>query len=84
MFESLGNVGDFVGGIGVIITVIYLAFQIRQSTASTKSASYQAVVSAISDWSRSIGSDRDVARMMRIGTQDPDQLEVDEYNTKCS
>lgn len=36
MFESLGNVGDFVGGIGVIITVIYLAFQIRQSTASTK------------------------------------------------
>jgi len=79
MLDTLGNLGDFIGGIGVIVTVIYLAFQIRQSTASTKSASYQAVVSAVSDWSRTVGSDRDLARIVRIGTQDPSQLEVDEY-----
>jgi len=29
--EALGNVGDFVGGIAVIITLIYLAMQIRQN-----------------------------------------------------
>lgn len=79
MLDILGNLGDFIGGIGVIVTVVYLAFQIRQSTASTKSASYQAVVSAVSDWSRTIGSDRDLARIMRIGAQDPSQLDVDEY-----
>jgi hypothetical protein len=32
MIETLGNIGDFVGGIGVIVTLIYLAIQIRQNT----------------------------------------------------
>jgi hypothetical protein len=30
--EDLGNIGDFLGGIGVIVTLLYLAFQIRQNT----------------------------------------------------
>lgn len=32
MIETLGSIGDFVGGIGVIATLIYLAIQIRQNT----------------------------------------------------
>jgi hypothetical protein len=32
VLEDLGNLGDFLGGIGVIITLIYLATQIRQNT----------------------------------------------------
>ncbi len=34
--EDLGNVGDFLGGIGVIFTVVYLALQIRQNTKSVE------------------------------------------------
>ena len=64
MLDDLGNIGDLVGGIGVVATVIYLAVQIRHGTASTRSASYQAVVSAISDWSRAIGSDENTARIL--------------------
>ena len=79
MFETLGNLGDFIGGIGVVATVIYLAVQVRQSTASTKAASYQAVVSAISDWSRAIGVDSNVSRIMRVGVENPEQLTDDEY-----
>ncbi len=30
--EDLGNIGDFVGGVGVILTLLYLAVQIRQNT----------------------------------------------------
>ena len=30
MLEDIGNLGDFVGGIAVIITLIYLATQIPQ------------------------------------------------------
>ena len=29
--ETLGNLGDFVGGITVVITIIYLAYQTRQN-----------------------------------------------------
>ena len=32
MLEALGDLGDFLGGIGVMITVIYLALQIRHNT----------------------------------------------------
>ena len=32
MLEDLGNLGDFLGGIGVVVTLIYLAFQIRDNT----------------------------------------------------
>ncbi len=36
MLEALGNIGDFLGGIGVVITLIYLATQIRQNTATVR------------------------------------------------
>ena len=32
MIETLGNLGDFIGGIGVVLTLIYLAVQVRQNT----------------------------------------------------
>ena len=35
MIETLGNIGDFVGGIGVVVTLFYLAFQIRASRLQT-------------------------------------------------
>ena len=33
--EFLGNIGEFVGAIGVIVTLIYLAIQVRHSKRST-------------------------------------------------
>lgn len=50
--EALGNLGDFVGGVAVVITLIYLALQIRQNsrqiamnTATTQAAAYHAELS---------------------------------------
>lgn len=45
MLDTLGNLGDFVGGIAVVITLIYLAVQVRQNTSALKAASWQEVVS---------------------------------------
>lgn len=39
--SDLGNLGDFLGGIAVLISVIYLALQIRQNTREVKHASTQ-------------------------------------------
>lgn len=36
MLEQLGNFGDFIGGIAVLVTLVYLAIQIRQNTAQVK------------------------------------------------
>jgi hypothetical protein len=44
MLDALGNIGDFVGGIGVVITLGYLAVQIRHNTRAVRTASRQHVV----------------------------------------
>ena len=38
---DLGNIGDFVGGIAVIVTLTYFAFQLRQNTKTLRANSVQ-------------------------------------------
>ena len=47
MLDALGNVGDFVGGLAVVITLIYLAIQVRSNTAALRTTSRQAIVAGI-------------------------------------
>ncbi|MGD8280770.1 MAG: hypothetical protein PVF69_06415 [Gemmatimonadota bacterium] len=44
IFDALGNLGDFIGGIGVVITLAYLAIQVRQNTRALRTSSRQDVV----------------------------------------
>ena len=43
-WEAIGAIGEVAGAIGVIVTLIYLAAQIRQSNNLSRSASRQALV----------------------------------------
>jgi len=43
LLEALGNIGDFIGGIAVVATLLYLAVQIRQNTNALQTASRQAI-----------------------------------------
>jgi hypothetical protein len=49
MYETLGNLGDFIGGIGVVATLAYLAIQVRQNTSALRTASRQAIVAGMRD-----------------------------------
>ena len=79
MFDTLGNVGDFVGGVGVVVTLVYLAVQIRQNTTSTRTESYQSVVAAISEWTREIGTNPDSSRIFQTGCLSIDELTESEW-----
>jgi hypothetical protein len=48
-WEAIGAVGEAIGAFGVILTLGYLALQIRQNTRSLKSASYQSAISSMSE-----------------------------------
>jgi hypothetical protein len=50
--DALGNIGDFVGGIAVIATLIYLAVQVRQNTSALRTASRQEIVSGFREHNR--------------------------------
>lgn len=43
-FEMLGNLGDFIGGIAVVVTLIYLSHQIRQNTKEVRNNSIRALL----------------------------------------
>jgi len=46
MCEDLGNLGDFIGGLAVVVTLVYLALQIRQDTATTRVQTVQHLLTA--------------------------------------
>lgn len=68
--ETLGSIGDFISGVGVIVTLIYLAMQIRQNTMATKADSYQAVVTSTAEWSREISLNEEMCDILNRGAVD--------------
>ena len=57
MLEDLGNIGDFLGGIGVVVTLAYLAVQIRKNTQSVRSAALDTISTSISDFIDKVAQD---------------------------
>lgn len=52
ILEALGNLGDFVGGLAVIVTLFYLATQLRLNTQALGTASRQEIVAGYRDANR--------------------------------
>lgn len=44
MLQDLGNIGEFVGALGVVVSLVYLARQMIQNTVSVRAASFNAMV----------------------------------------
>ena len=67
--QLLGNLGEFLGSIGVIVTLIYLAIQIRQSSAATRAQAVQSTSDAMIQISLAQTSDEPWADLFgRAGT----------------
>jgi hypothetical protein len=79
VLEALGNIGDFVGGIAVILTLIYLAVQIRDNTRSTRLVAMQSAMLSAQNVGKLPAQDRDLARVVRVGLAAPDDLDEDEF-----
>jgi hypothetical protein len=80
MTELLGNVGEFVGAIAVVATLIYLAHQVRESQLSTRADTLERLQSGFTTVNALPASDSDIARLMHSifnnQTQDLDEVEL--------
>ena len=83
MLEALGNIGDFVGGLAVVITLIYLAVQIRLNTrqmelntSAVKAAAYQAHLDSSRMANLEIVRDRQLAEWTVITPEALEQLDL--------
>jgi hypothetical protein len=62
--EAFGSIGDFVGGIGVIVSLLYLAVQIRQNTKAVRSSSYHQAAEQTWNYCLVVAQDATLAELL--------------------
>ena len=79
--QDLGAAGEFVGAIGVVITLVYLAYQIRQntvqleqSTMTARAAAQNASNTALRETRASIFESAEMAEIFHVGNSNPEDL----------
>ena len=83
--QDLGNIGEFVGAIGVVASLIYLALQIRQNSYQINQNTNSVLGSVelenarlASDWLVTIAQNPQLGRVWSLGLSDPTKLTEDE------
>ena len=77
-WTAIGAIGEFLGATGVIITLIYLARQVRQNTRATRLSTSHSISAAARDWNRPLLNDPELAWAFQVGTEDPTKLDEKE------
>lgn len=78
-WEAIGAIGEVVGAIGVIVTLGYLAVQIRQNTASVRASTLQTMSEASTSFHVVMARDAELSRIFHAGVLDPEALSPEEY-----
>ena len=77
-WEAIGAVGETVGALAVLVTLVYLAVQIRQNTKAVQATAVDSATSHLSKIREVIFVNADVANMYRRGNEDPASLSEDD------
>jgi len=72
--EQLGNLGEFVSGIAVVVTLVYLAIQIRHNTRAVRSSMHQDWIESTLRIAESLSDNADVSRIVLKADEDYDSL----------
>ena len=77
-WEAIAAIGELVGAAAVLITLIYLAVQIRQNTAAVATATYESTMTGFNDINVVVASHPALASLLDRGCQAPDSLHSEE------
>ena len=73
--QEMGAVGELIGGIAVIFTLIYLAIQIRQNTRIMRAASHHSVNELGVNINLALGTDPEASRILLLGSANYTELD---------
>jgi len=76
--QTLSQIGEFLGGLSVLLTLIYLAMQIRDNTKAVRSAGAQQTHDSMLKLYSQLAGDVQLNRAFRVGTRDIESLTEDE------
>src|SRR6202008_2926926 len=68
--NDLANIGQVIGAIAVVVSLIYVALQIRQNTAAVRSATAQSVHEHFAGWYNAFATDASLPEIGVKGLKD--------------
>jgi hypothetical protein len=74
-WEAISAIGEWVGTIIVIITLVYLARQVHLNTVTNRVAGMTGIADAAREIHFTLARDRDTAKMFLDGISNPDKLD---------
>jgi hypothetical protein len=77
-WDAIGAIGEIVGAIAVLISLVYLALQVKKSTNLAKSSYHSATVTSASRFHHWKSLNGENARIFKIGMSDFRALSVEE------
>jgi len=72
--DNLAKLSEFVGGIVLVISLVYLAYQVRQNTQSLRSENYARVLDRMSTVQSQLSKDPELHHVFMVGAEDPARL----------
>jgi hypothetical protein len=72
--DSLAKLGEFVGGFFVVVSLVYLAHQVRQNTKSLRTENHARVLDRMSNIQSRASMDADLNRILTVGAESPGRL----------
>jgi len=77
--NELGSLGEFISGLAVVVTLIYLALQIRHNTRAVRSSMHQDMVGSTARIAESVSDNADLGRIVLKADEDYDNLTKGEF-----
>ncbi|MEH6638315.1 MAG: hypothetical protein V7717_03470 [Porticoccaceae bacterium] len=68
--SDVSSLGEIIGALAVVISLFYVAYQLRQSTKAVESATAQSVHENYAAWYHLLASDADISRIATNGLRD--------------
>ena len=78
MLQNLGSLGEFVGAIGVVVSLVYLARQMIQNTTSVRAASFNSMVQNSIRLLEHAFRDSEFAAFLARAERDPAELSAED------
>ena len=77
--NELGSLGEFISGLAVVVTLIYLALQIRHNTRAVRSSMHHDMIESTLRIAESMSDNPDVGRIVLKANEDYDNLTREEF-----
>ena len=68
--QDLGSIGEMVAAIATVVTLVYVAVQIRSNTSAVQAAAAQTVHQAFASWYHLLAADASLAQLVTNGLRD--------------